>query len=123
MRSAIRSGSGIAVDGFAIFLGVSSLVGGLVGWILLMKKKVTSGICNGPERRLKSTLCRSISGLCDRKTQKWKGGYSWQRLIRFTLKTRMSITTTINAPRATILKPEISGVAGVVKENVTIASD
>jgi hypothetical protein len=26
--------------GFAIFLGFSSLVGGLIGWLLLMKKKV-----------------------------------------------------------------------------------
>jgi hypothetical protein len=26
--------------GFAIFFGISSLVGGLIGWLLLMKKKV-----------------------------------------------------------------------------------
>lgn len=38
---AVGAGAGVAiVGGMAIFIGISSLVGGLIGWLLIMKKKV-----------------------------------------------------------------------------------
>lgn len=43
----LGAGSGEAlVSGFAVFCGVSSFVGGLFGWLLIMKKRVLQcGTC------------------------------------------------------------------------------
>jgi hypothetical protein len=51
MRTAGQAGTGIGVGlagGFSIFLIVSSFVGGLLGWLLTMKRKVLiCGFCRG----------------------------------------------------------------------------